>query len=443
MTNLMLSPEASFIIGLVVLIYLAVYLKFNAFLALLISALTIGLLSGMGGKAVMDAITVGFGDTVSKIGIIIILGVILGKVLEDSKGAERMAIGAIKLVGEKRGPLAMAISGFLISIPVYSDVGYVILAPLTKALSKRSKTCLAVIAVSLSSGLLATHVFIPPTPGPLAVAGLLNIEIGEMIIWGSFAAAVMTISGWLYAQFIMPKYLPPIIPEIHTEYEESPDMPGLLWSVSPLLLPIMLILLYTSMAMLGINESNFFVVMIRFIGNPIMAMTFGVVAAIVLLGKRLGPNQALKKIMEASIKDAGPIIFITAAGGSLGQVLETSGAGQAIANLIVSSGLPFILIPFLISGILKTIQGSGTVAIITAATLCLPIARELNANPILIALAAGSGARLVCHVNDSYFWVYTKMNQFDTETGLKTLSASNVFMAFGGLLATWIASLVL
>src|SRR5690606_34506127 len=134
---------------------------------------------------------------------------------------------------------------------------------------------------------------------------------------------------------------------------------------------------------------------------------------------------------------------ITAAGGSLGQVLEASGAGKAIAETIASSGLPFILLPFLITGILKTIQGSGTVAMITAATLCLPIVRELSGNPLLIALAAGSGARLVCHVNDSYFWVFTNMNRLSTKTGLITLSAANVFMALGGLLATWIASLII
>jgi GntP family gluconate:H+ symporter len=148
-------------------------------------------------------------------------------------------------------------------------------------------------------------------------------------------------------------------------------------------------------------------------------------------------------MIDASVKDAGPIIFITAAGGSLGQVLETSGAGKAIADLVVSSGLPFILLPFLVSGILKTIQGSGTVALITAATLCLPIAHALSVNPILIALAAGSGARLICHVNDSYFWVYTNMNHFNTKTGLKTLSLANIFMALGGLFATWIVSFVI
>ena len=439
----MMTPEISFLIGLAVLIILAVNLKVNAFIALLLSSLTIGILSGMSGTEVVESITVGFGETVSKIGIVIILGVILGKLLEDSKGAEKMARKAIQLIGEKRSSLAMAISGFLISVPVYSDVGYVILSPLAKAISGRGKTCLAVITVSLSAGLLATHVFIPPTPGPIAVVGLLGIDIGEMIIWGSFAAALMTVGGWFYAQFIMPKYLKPIIPETDHTKEESQNMPSTAYAVLPLIIPILLILMKTSMEMMVSDHSAFIYKASQFIGDPNIAMGFGVIVAVVLLGNKLGPKNTTKRIIEIAIKDAGPIIFITAAGGSLGQVLETSGAGKAIAETIISSGLPFLLLPFLISGILKTIQGSGTVAVITAATLCLPIANELSVNPLLIALGAGSGARLICHVNDSFFWVFTSMNGFDTRTGLKTLSAANIFMAFGGLLATWIVSIVL
>jgi GntP family gluconate:H+ symporter len=231
----LITPEIAFLIGLSVLIILAVTLKINAFAALLISALTIGLLSGMEGTEVVRAITSGFGGIISKIGIVIILGVMLGKVLEDSRGAEKMAKSAIHLLGEKKSPLAMSISGFLISIPVYSDVGYVILSPLAKAISKKSKTCLAIITVSLSSGLLATHVFIPPTPGPIAVVGLLNIEMGDMILWGSFAAATMTLGGWFYAQFIMPKYLEPIIPDDSADYVENQDMPNVFSSLLPLL----------------------------------------------------------------------------------------------------------------------------------------------------------------------------------------------------------------
>ncbi|MEQ8552048.1 MAG: SLC13 family permease [Cyclobacteriaceae bacterium] len=437
-----MNPEVSFLIGLVALILLAAYFKVNAMISLLISSLIIGLISGIDGAQVIEAISIGFGGIVSKIGIVIIFGVLIGKLLEDTRGAEKLARSAIKLVGERKGPFAMAISGFLIAVPVYSDVGYVILSPLTKALSRKSGVCLAVLSVSLSAGLLATHVFVPPTPGPFAVVGLLGIDMGDMIIWGTFAAIVMTLSGWIYAQFVMPRYLSPIIPEEKVETTDDVVMPNLYRAVLPLIVPILLILLKTTTTMLFNEHESVVYKMIQFVGDPVVAMGFGAIVAIVLLREKIKARFTVKHVVEVSIKDAGPIIFITAAGGSLGEVLEISGAGQAIAERIVSSGLPFILIPFLISGILKTIQGSGTVAIITAATLCLPISESLSMNPVLIAMAAGSGARLVCHVNDSYFWVFTNMNQFDTTTGLKTLSAANIFMAFGGLLATWIASFI-
>ena len=169
-----------------------------------------------------------------------------------------------------------------------------------------------------------------------------------------------------------------------------------------------------------------FITFTSFIGNANIAMAIGVIFAICLLGKKLknnGEKNSILKIMDDALKSAGPIIFITVAGGALGAILKSSGAGKAIAEAVANSGMPFILVPFIIAGILKTIQGSGTVAVVTAATLSLPIAQQLGLYPILIALASGSGARLICHVNDSYFWVYTNMSGFDTKTGLKTLSA--------------------
>ena len=159
-----------------------------------------------------------------------------------------------------------------------------------------------------------------------------------------------------------------------------------------------------------------------------------------MLGKRIGKEKVLK-IMDASLTESGQIIFITAAGGSLGAILKVSGAGNAVAEFVAQSGLPFILIPFVISGLLKAIQGSGTVAVITAATLCAPMAVQLNMDPILIFLATGAGARLICHVNDSFFWVFTKMNGYDMNMGLKTLSISGLPMALGGLFATWLVQM--
>ena len=440
-----MSSVMAFIIGLVVLLFLAIKLRISAFVALLVGAVTIGLLSGMDGVAVVKGITSGFGSTLTSIGIIIIFGVMLGKYLEDSGAARRLAVDCVRMLGQKKSPFAMSIAGYLISIPVFSDVGYVILAPLAKAISNKSGVAFAALAVSLAAGLLATHVYVPPTPGPLAVAGLLKIDIGRAIAYGSFAAIFMTLFGWIWAMvYIAKKHPEPF--EYHATNTETPaditdetHLPGTIPSLLPLLFPMVLILLNTTSAMV-LGKKHPVAQFFAFIGDANVALALGALLAIIMLGKRIGKEKVLK-IMDASLTESGQIIFITAAGGSLGAILKVSGAGNAVAEYVAQSGLPFILIPFVISGLLKAIQGSGTVAVITAATLCAPMATQLNMDPILIFLATGAGARLICHVNDSFFWVFTKMNEYDMNMGLKTLSISGLPMALGGLFATWLVQM--
>ncbi len=441
--------ELVFIIGMAVLLFLCLKVKANAFIALLATSVVMGLLAGMSGAATVSAITAGFSGTVKSIGIVIIFGIMLGNYLDAAKGTNRMAYDTVRLVGQKRSGLAMAITGYIVSIPVFSDAAFVILSPLVKALHKKTRIPLAVLAVSLSSGLLATHVFVPPTPGPLAAAGLLGIDIGRAILYGCFAAVFMTVFGWVFAEIYFKNK-----PESFYSYrdtEESKaaeaadatmdasDLPGSLQSLLPLLVPLVLILMNTTLSMV-LPAENIAVRIFKFIGDSNIALAIGTVLAIAMLGKRLG-HERVMQIMDKSLKDAGPIVFITAAGGALGQVLKVSGAGDSLATIVVNTGLPFILIPFVISAVLKIVQGSGTVAVTTAATLCAPIASSLGIDPILIFMASGAGARACCHVNDSYFWVYTNCMGYDMKTGLKTLSVANPVMALGGLVATFIASI--
>ena len=437
-----------FVIGMAVLLFLCIKVKANAFVSLLATALVMGLMAGMSGADTVSAITDGFSGTVKSIGIVIIFGIMLGNYLDAAKGTNRMALDAVKLVGQKRAGLAMAITGYLVSIPVFSDAAFVILTPLVKAIHKKTKIPLAILAVSLSAGLLSTHVFVPPTPGPLAAAGLLGIDIGRAIMYGAFAAVFMTVAGWIFAELFFknkPDSYYTFRDSEEQEKEEAvsidddTDLPGTLASLLPLVVPIVLILLNTTCGML-LPEDSAVMKIISFVGDSNIALAIGAILDIVTLGKRLG-GKVILDVMDKTLKDAGPIVFITSAGGALGQVLKVSGAGDSLAQGVIHTGLPFILIPFVISGLLKVVQGSGTVAVTTAATLCAPIAASLGLDPILIFLASGAGARLCCQVNDSYFWVYTNCMGFDMKTGLKTLSISNVVMSLGGLLATFICSL--
>ncbi len=440
--------EVVFVIGMAVLLVLCLKIKANAFISLLATALVMGLLARMSGADTIGAITGGFSGTVKSIGIIIIFGIMLGNYLDAAKGTNRMALDAVRLVGQKRAGLAMAITGYLVSIPVFSDAAFVILTPLVKAIHKKTRIPLVILAVSLSAGLLATHVYVPPTPGPLAAAGLLGIDIGQAIIYGAFAAVCMTLFGWIFAEVYF-KNKPDSFYQFRDDVKEAEkemvsldddtDLPGTLASLLPLVVPICLIIAKTTCDMVCAEGSPILTVT-SFIGDSNVALAIGAILAIVMLGKRLGGKKVLE-VMDVTLKDAGPIVFITAAGGALGQVLKVSGAGDSLANMVINTGLPFILIPFVISGVLKVVQGSGTVAVTTAATLCAPIAASLGLNPILIFLASGAGARACCHVNDSYFWVYTNCMGFDMKTGLKTLSVSNVVMSLGGLFATFVCSL--
>lgn len=443
--------EFVFIIGIAVLMFLCLKVKASAFISLLATALVMGLLSGMPGPDVVGAITSGFAGTVESIGIVIIFGIMLGNYLDAAKGTNRMALDTVKLVGQKRASLALAITGYIVSIPVFSDAAFVILTPLVKAIHKKTRIPLAILGVSLAAGLLSTHVYVPPTPGPLAAAGLLGIDIGRAILYGAFAAVFMTLFGWIFVSIYL-RNKPESFYTFRDDAEQAAEtaqsaedlmdeskLPGTLASLLPLVIPILLIIANTTCSML-LPEGSPILSVSGFIGDANVALAIGVVLSIILLGRRLG-GKAVLKIMDDSLKDAGPIVFITAAGGALGEVLQVSGAGDSLANGIVGLGLPFILVPFVISAILKVVQGSGTVAVTTAATLCAPIAASLGLDPVLIFLASGAGARACCHVNDSFYWVYTNCMGFDMKTGLKTLSVSNVAMSLGGLFATFLCSL--
>ncbi len=450
-----MPPILVFLIGIAVLMVLCVVVKVNAFIALLVTALVFGGLTFMGGVEIINTITAGFAGTVESIGIVIIFGIMLGNYLDAAKATNRMALDTVRLVGQKRSGIAMAICGYIISIPVFSDAAMVILTPLVKSIHKRTRIPLAILAVSLASGLLATHVYVPPTPGPLAAAGLLGIDIGRAILWGAFAAVFMTLFGTVFAHIFFKKKpdsyyswrddaeraKEEAIDSDSNALEDDKDLPGTLASLLPLVLPLLLIVGNTTCSMLFPSDSAI-VAVTSFIGNANVALALGALLAVIFLGKRMGKDMVMK-VVDKSLKEAGPIVFITAAGGALGEVLSVSGAGADLAGMVINTGLPFILIPFVIAAILKIVQGSGTVAVTTAATLCAPIASALGLDPILIFLASGAGARACCHVNDSFFWVFTNCMGYDMKGGLKTLSLANPFMALGGLFGTFLASLIL
>lgn len=416
------------LIGIVILIFLVLKTKIHAFLALIMAAVIIGVIGGMplvnttleNGKTfgIVNSITTGFGGTLGSIGIIIGFGVMMGQIFERTGAAKRMAQTFLKLFGKKREEEALALTGFLVSIPIFCDSGFVILAPIAKAISKVTKKSVISLGAALAAGLVITHTLVPPTPGPLGVCGIFGVDVGKFILYGIVVAIPMTVACTFYARMIGKKiYQIPDDKEgfVRLPYQE-PDysqdfsvgfenLPSTLESFAPLFLPIILILISTVSNALG--KTSGFMVVFQFLGSPIVAVGIGLVLAIFTLGKNLTREEAIKE-MEKGMASAGIIMLVTGGGGALGQIIKDSGLGTYMAEVLAGTSVPIVILPFLISTAMRFIQGSGTVAMTTAASISAPIILAAGVNPILGALACCVGSLFFSYFNDSYFWVVNR-----------------------------------
>jgi len=410
------------VLAVVILIFLVLRTKIHAFLALIIAASIAGIVGGMPPVKVADTISSGFGSTLASIGIIIGLGVMIGRILEVSGAAETLAYSLIKFVGKKKEEWALAIAGYIVSIPIFVDSAFVILNPLVKALSKKTGKSVISLGVALAVGLVITHSLVPPTPGPLGVAGIFGVDIGLMIALGLLFGIPIMIVGVLYAKWLGKRiYQIPddsdegfSRPDAKMAYQEfldladqkSTELPSLGRSLLPILVPIILIFLNTTLSAMGLT-TGFYEILI-FLGKPIIAVSIGLIAAIYALAGNLSRSSTLDR-MEEGIQTAGIIILVTGAGGALGAVLRESGAGDFIAGKIAEMPLPAILIPFFVSSLVRLVQGSGTVAMVTAASISAPILANMEVNMALAAQAAAMGSMIFSYFNDSLFWVVNRM----------------------------------
>lgn len=420
------------VIGVVLLIYLILKTKIHAFPALIISASVIGLMGGLGPEKTITAISNGFGSTLGSIGIVIGLGVMMGKLLEISGGAEQMAASFLKTVGEGREEWALGLTGAAVSIPVFCDSGFVILVGLAKSLAKKTGRSVVVLGIALAAGLVATHHTVPPTPGPLAVAGIYGADIGQMILVGLILTVFILLGTILYARTLDKKIkinVDDLIDQAALKVSEA-DLPGPVLSFSPIVVPIFLILLNTLFSALQLD--NVLSSLVAFIGNPAIAVMVGLLIAIYGLTGQLKAEEITEKL-ESSLSSAAVIIFVTGAGGALGSVLRTSGIGDFVAARVAEFSIPMLLIPFAIATLVRIVQGSGTVAMITAASITAPIIAHSNLNPVIAAQATTVGAMIFSYFNDSFFWVVTKFLGLDVKQGIKSWSMTTTVAWLSGL----------
>jgi GntP family gluconate:H+ symporter len=433
------------VLAIVFIVLATTTLKLHPFLALLITAFGFGILSGMPLPDVVKSVNDGFGGTIGYIGIVILAGSIIGTFLEKSGGAYRLATSILRLTGEKNVPLAMAGVGYVVSIPVFCDSGFVLLSPLMKALARKAGITLAASAIALSLGLYATHTMVPPTPGPVAAAGIIGADLGLTIMWGLLVSLCALVVGWLFATLFASRiHVPADSPAEMVELSPE-DSPSVGKSLLPILLPIALIVLRS---IAELPEKPFgagpVIGLLGFLGQPVVALLIGVALA-TLLPKKL--DRAMLSSggwVGEAILAAATIIIITGAGGAFGKVLQNSGIAKIIGENLTGSPMG-ILLPFVIAAGIKTAQGSSTVAIITTASLVAPLLASLGLDSdtakALVVVAIGAGAMVVSHANDSFFWVVTQFSGMDVQTGYRLQTLGTLVQGTAAAATVYVISL--
>jgi len=440
-------------LSVVLVVLLTAVLKVHPFLSLLIGAFFIGITSGMPLALVVQSINEGFGGLMTGIGIVIVAGTIIGVILEKSGAAYRMAEVVLRIIGEKRPQLAMSIIGYIVSIPVFCDSGFIILSSLKKALAKRAKVAIASMSVALATGLYATHTLVPPTPGPIAAAGNIGAEgfLGTIILIGLVVAIPAVIVGYLWAVKVASKIeVPEDLEEGGLNYEEIVKsfgkMPSTFKAFLPIVLPIILIAAGSVAKLTG--EENGFINLLTFLGAPTVALLFGVLASFLLLPKF--NEETMSGWIGEGLVAAAPILLITGAGGAFGRVIANSGVADLISKMnmdALAGGSLFLLVPFVIAAALKTAQGSSTAALVITSTLVAPLLPSLGiegAVPLaLVVMAIGAGAMTVSHVNDSFFWVVKEFSGMKIKEAYKAQSMATLLQGVTTISVTMILWIIL
>lgn len=433
------------VISIILIVLGTVKWKVHPFIVLLLVAILYGFGVGMPVEQILTSINEGFGGTLGKIGLLIVLGSIIGAFLENSGGAYSLAESVLKIIGKKRVPTAMGILGYFVSIPVFADSGFILLSPLAKSLSKKAGITLASSATALAIGLTATHTMVPPTPGPIAAAGILNADLGMVLLLGIPVAALALIPGLIFANRYASKFW--IDPNPQATEADIAELlrkaPGPVQASLPVLIPIFLIILKSVFAAKGELVSPILKI-IAFIGEPIIALLIGMFLSFFLPKKFDRELLSTTGWVGKALSEAAAIILITGAGGIFGKILQNSGIGDFLGTALSGVNLSLWL-PFLLAAALKTAQGSSTVALITTASLMLPLMPgmgfDTEIEKAMVVLVIGAGSSVVSHANDSFFWVMTQLSGLDVKTGYRLQSLGTAILGFSAALILYVAYL--
>ncbi len=439
--------------GVAMLLLMVLKFKLNAFIALLITSIFVGIMAGMPLSKISASIQEGMGGTLGFIAVVVGLGAIFGQMLESSGGAKSLAHYLLKKFGKNRASWALMLTGFVVGIPIFLDVGFIILIPIVYALTRDTKRSILYYAIPLLAGLAVTHTMVPPTPGPMAVANILGVDMGWVVVYGVIVGLpTAVIAGPFFGKFISRRIVisapPELLQKDDADGETRQKLPSFWIIALIILIPLLLILVSTFVNVAiekGVITKSLVTEIIVFSGHPFTALIIATLLSIFLCLKRNMSGQQILDLSTRSLGPAGIIILVTGAGGVLKQILIDSGIGKILAESIAGSPIPIIFLAWTLSALVRITQGSATVAMITAAGIMAPILPAFNLSQsatALIVVSIAAGATILSHVNDSGFWIVSKYLGMNEKQTLQSWTVMETIIAVSGLIFTMLLSLI-
>lgn len=440
MTNSFYQVMIALCAGMATIVLLTAKWRVHPFFALLLASFVVGIGVQLPLPDILNSVKDGFGNIMRSLGFIIVLGTALGVVLEKNGSTEVMANYILRKIGKRYPALAMSITGFIVGLPVFCDSGFIVLSGLNISLAKRTGTRVIIMAVSMATGLYSVHCLIPPHPGVAAAAGIIGVSYGKLIMLGIIVAIPAMIIGYLYAGYAGKKY--PLTETIQAEAitDNQILLPSTIQAFLPVIVPVILIAVRSFLP----TDAKGVLQILSFLGEPAIALSTGLLLALIAIKQK--KDKKINHWLQEAVEKSGSILVIIGAGGAFGAVLAATHIGQHFSEVLPLASMG-ILFPFLLTAVLKTAQGSSTVAIITAASIIQPLLPALGFvspdSKLLCVLSMGAGSMMLSHANDAYFWVIAKFEKLDMQTMLRVYSVATALMALISLLMVYILSLLL
>lgn len=437
-----LQESIALFAGIAAIILLTAKYHVHAFFALLIACFVTGLGAGLPFSDLITTIKDGFGNILKSLGLIIVLGTALGVLLEHTGSTRVMASYILQIVGEKNAAFALSLTGFVVGLPVFCDSGYIVLNGLNTSLSKKTGVSIVIMSTCLATGLYSVHCLLPPHPGAAAAAATIGADYGKLILYGIVIALPAMLVGYRWSVYAGNK-IKDIDAEEKNFTEDATTTPSVLLAFLPVLVPILLIAL-RSFFSANTTEKSSWLQGILWLGDPVLALSIGILLA--FAAKTKWQKKTVSHLLQQSVEKAGGIIVIIGAGGAFGAVLTATKMGNHFSEVFSLNSMG-ILFPFLVTSLIKTAQGSSTVAIITAASIVQPLLPALGLDTengkLLTVLSMGAGSMMISHANDAYFWVITKFSGLEVKTTLKVYTVASVLMGITTLLSVYLLSVIL